>query len=61
MFRAEGVAVNKKQKYDLADLSVPGACSQVGVPIDCNLGSGISAMSEIGVDSRRPIYEDSRW
>ena len=47
-FRAEGVAVDEKEKDCLADLSVPGAAVKSVCPVTAILdsGSGISTKSE---------------
>ena len=47
-FRAEGVAVDEKEKCCLADLSVSGAAVKSVCPVTAVLdsGSGISTMSE---------------
>ena len=46
-FRAEGVAVDEKEKCCLADFSAPQSCSQVGVPSDCGLGFRIWFLDHI--------------
>ena len=45
-FWAEGVAVNEKEKYCFADLSIPGAAVKLVYPVTAILdsGSGISIM-----------------
>ena len=48
MFRAEGVAVDEKEEFCLAGLSVPGAAVESVCPVTeiLDLGSGISTISQ---------------
>ena len=59
-FRSEGVAVDEKNKYCLADLSVPGAAVRSVCPVTAILdsGSGISTMSESVAAKLQTIVPD---